>query len=219
MNELIALLRQEQDIKEMIEQEKIKQERLEKTYHEQNISIYKNNSFIQDKTHKREQLYQQQTLYQNTYHKFTSKQQQYYKFIILLDLILFIIAPIVATITQFGMTVYIVFALIALLQIPSYYLYLYKENKILNQYNNQEITSNIKEISKELDTIEQKQKTMETEQESFQHVLTQSKKRLSQLNDALKRIEEQKNNIIFSVEYEETILPEEKTYQKKISEF
>ena len=70
-----------------------------------------------------------------------------------------------------------------------------------------------------MDTIEQKQKTMETEQESFQHVLTQSKKRLSQLNDALKRIEEQKNNIIFSVEYEETILPEEKTYQKKISKF
>ena len=219
MNELIALLRQEQDIKEMIEQEKIKQERLEKTYHEQNISIYKNNSFIQDKTHKREQLYQQQTLYQNTYHKFTSKQQQYYKFIILLDLILFIIAPIVATITQFGMTVYIVFALIALLQIPSYYLYLYKENKILNQYNNQEITSNIKEISKELDKISEKQNNIKTTNKQIEQALLQSKQRLLQLNQALTRIEEQKNNIIFSVEYEETILPEEKTYQKKISKF
>ena len=219
MNELIALLRQEQDIKEMIEQEKIKQERLEKTYHEQNISIYKNNSFIQDKTHKREQLYQQQTLYQNTYHKFTSKQQQYYKFIILLDLILFIIAPIVATITQFGMTVYIVFALIALLQIPSYYLYLYKENKILNQYNIHELTSNIKEISKELDKISEKQNNIKKTNEQIEQALLQSKQRLLQLNQALTRIEEQKNNIIFSVEYEETMLPEEKTYQKKISKF
>lgn len=219
MRELIALLRQEKDIKEMIKQEKIKQERLENTCHEQNISIYKNNSFIQEQTQKREQLYQQQTLYQNTYHKFTSKQKQYYKFIILLDFILFIIAPIVSIVTQLGMAVYIIFAIIAFLQIPSYHLYLYKENKILKQYNNQEITSNINEISKELDDIEQKQKTMEIEQKGFQHILIQSKKRLSQLNDALKRIEEQKNDIIFSAEYEETILTEKKTYQKKISKF
>ena len=39
------------------------------------------------------------------------------------------------------------------------------------------------------------------------------------LEEALKRIEEQKNDIIFSAEYEETILTEKKTYQKKISKF
>ena len=122
-------------------------------------------------------------------------------------------------ITQLGMVLYIGLALIAILQIPGYYLYLYKENKTLKQYNIHELTSNIKEISKELDKISEKHNNIKKTNEQIEQALLQSKQRLLQLNQALTRIEEQKNNIIFSVEYEETILPEEKTYQKKISKF
>ena len=54
MQELIALLKQEKDIKQLIEQEKMKQSRLEKTFHEQNTTIYKNNSVIQEQTQKKQ---------------------------------------------------------------------------------------------------------------------------------------------------------------------
>ena len=121
--------------------------------------------------------------------------------------------------TQLGMILYIGLALVAILQIPGYYLYLYKENKILKQYNIQELTSNIKEISKVLDEISKKQNDIKTTNKQIEQALLQSKQRLLQLNQALTRIEEQKNNIIFSVEYEETMLPDKKTYQKKISKF
>lgn len=219
MNELIALLRQEKDIKQLIEQEKMKQSRLEKTFHEQNTTIYKNNSVIQEQTQKKQRLSQQQTIYENANEKYHLKQKQYIQFVILFNLILLIISPMMQIITQLGMVLYIGLALIAILQIPCYCLYLYKENKTLKQYNIHELTSNIKEISKELDKISEKQNNIKKTNEQIEQALLQSKQRLLQLNQALTRIEEQKNNIIFSVEYEETILPEEKTYQKKISKF
>lgn len=219
MQELIALLKQEKDIKQLIEQEKMKQSRLEKTFHEQNTTIYKNNSVIQEQTQKKQRLSQQQTIYENANEKYHLKQKQYIQFVILFNLILLIISPMMQIITQLGMVLYIGLALIAILQIPGYYLYLYKENKTLKQYNIHELTSNIKEISKELDKISEKQNNIKKTNEQIEQALLQSKQRLLQLNQALTRIEEQKNNIIFSVEYEETILPEEKTYQKKISKF
>lgn len=219
MQELIALLKQEKDIKQLIEQEKMKQSRLEKTFHEQNTTIYKNNSVIQEQTQKKQRLSQQQTIYENANEKYHLKQKQYVQFIILFNLILLILSPMMQIITQLGMVLYIGLALIAILQIPCYCLYLYKENKTLKQYNIHELTSNIKEISKELDKISEKQNNIKKTNEQIEQALLQSKQRLLQLNQALTRIEEQKNNIIFSVEYEETILPEEKTYQKKISKF
>lgn len=219
MQELIALLKQEKDIKQLIEQEKMKQSRLEKTFHEQNTTIYKNNSVIQEQTQKKQRLSQQQTIYENANEKYHLKQKQYIQFVILFNLILLIISPMMQIITQLGMVLYIGLALIAILQIPGYYLYLYKENKTLKQYNIHELISNIKEISKELDKISEKQNNIKTTNKQIEQALLQSKQRLLQLNQALTRIEEQKNNIIFSVEYEETILPEEKTYQKKISKF
>ena len=219
MQELIALLKQEKDIKQLIEQEKMKQSRLEKTFHEQNTTIYKNNSVIQEQTQKKQRLSQQQTIYENANEKYHLKQKQYIQFVILFNLILLIISPMMQIMTQLGMVLYIGLALIAILQIPGYYLYLYKENKTLKQYNIHELTSNIKEISKELDKISEKQNNIKKTNEQIEQALLQSKQRLLQLNQALTRIEEQKNNIIFSVEYEETILPEEKTYQKKISKF
>ncbi len=219
MQELIALLKQEKDIKQLIEQEKMKQSRLEKTFHEQNTTIYKNNSVIQEQTQKKQRLSQQQTIYENANEKYHLKQKQYIQFVILFNLILLIISPMMQIITQLGMVLYIGLALIAILQIPCYCLYLYKENKTLKQYNIHELTSNIKEISKELDKISEKQNNIKKTNEQIEQALLQSKQRLLQLNQALTRIEEQKNNIIFSVEYEETILPEEKTYQKKISKF
>lgn len=219
MQELIALLKQEKDIKQLIEQEKMKQSRLEKTFHEQNTTIYKNNSVIQEQTQKKQRLSQQQTLYENANEKYHLKQKQYIQFVILFNLILLIISPMMQIITQLGMVLYIGLALIAILQIPCYCLYLYKENKTLKQYNIHELTSNIKKISKELDKISEKQNNIKKTNEQIEQALLQSKQRLLQLNQALTRIEEQKNNIIFSVEYEETILPEEKTYQKKISKF
>lgn len=219
MQELIALLKQEKDIKQLIEQEKMKQSRLEKTFHEQNTTIYKNNSVIQEQTQKKQRLSQQQTIYENANEKYHLKQKQYIQFIILFNLILLILSPMMQIITQLGMVLYIGLALIAILQIPCYCLYLYKENKTLKQYNIHELTSNIKEISKELDKISEKQNNIKKTNEQIEQALLQSKQRLLQLNQALTRIEEQKNNIIFSVEYEETILPEEKTYQKKISKF
>ena len=219
MQELIALLKQEKDIKQLIEQEKMKQSRLEKTFNEQNNTIYKNNSVIQEQTQKKQRLSQQQTIYENANEKYHLKQKQYVQFIILFNLILLIISPMIQIMTQLGMVLYIGLALIAILQIPCYCLYLYKENKTLKQYNIHELTSNIKEISKELDKISEKQNNIKKTNEQIEQALLQSKQRLLQLNQALTRIEEQKNNIIFSVEYEETILPEEKTYQKKISKF
>lgn len=219
MQELIALLKQEKDIKLLIEQEEIKQARLEKTFHEQNATIYKNNSVIQEQTQKKQRLSQQQTIYENANEKYHLKQKQYIQFVILFNLILLIISPMMQIITQLGMVLYIGLALIAILQIPCYCLYLYKENKTLKQYNIHELTSNIKEISKELDKISEKQNNIKKTNEQIEQALLQSKQRLLQLNQALTRIEEQKNNIIFSVEYEETMLPEEKTYQKKISKF
>lgn len=219
MQELIALLKQEKDIKQLIEQEKMKQSRLEKTFHEQNTTIYKNNSVIQEQTQKKQRLSQQQTIYENANEKYHLKQKQYVQFIILFNLILLILSPMIQIMTQLGMVLYIGLALIAILQIPGYYLYLYKENKTLKQYNIHELISNIKEISKELDKISEKQNNIKTTNKQIEQALLQSKQRLLQLNQALTRIEEQKNNIIFSVEYEETILPEEKTYQKKISKF
>ena len=219
MQELIALLKQEKDIKQLIEQEKMKQSRLEKTFHEQNTTIYKNNSVIQEQTQKKQRLSQQQTIYENANEKYHLKQKQYIQFVILFNLILLIISPMMQIITQLGMVLYIGLALIAILQIPCYCLYLYKENKTLKQYNIHELTSNIKEISKELDKFSEKQNNIKKTNEQIEQALLQSKQRLLQLNQALTRIEEQKNNIIFSVEYEETILPEEKTYQKKISKF
>lgn len=219
MQELIALLKQEKDIKQLIEQEKMKQSRLEKTFHEQNTTIYKNNSVIQEQTQKKQRLSQQQTIYENANEKYHLKQKQYIQFVILFNLILLIISPMIQIMTQLGMVLYIGLALIAILQIPGYYLYLYKENKTLKQYNIHELTSNIKEISKELDKISEKQNNIKKTNEQIEQALLQSKQRLLQLNQALTRVEEQKNNIIFSVEYEETILPEEKTYQKKISKF
>lgn len=219
MQELIALLKQEKDIKQLIEQEKMKQSRLEKTFHEQNTTIYKNNSVIQEQTQKKQRLSQQQTIYENANEKYHLKQKQYIQFVILFNLILLIISPMMQIMTQLGMVLYIGLALIAILQIPCYCLYLYKENKTLRQYNIHELTSNIKEISKELDKISEKQNNIKKTNEQIEQALLQSKQRLLQLNQALTRIEEQKNNIIFSVEYEETILPEEKTYQKKISKF
>ena len=219
MQELIALLKQEKDIKQLIEQEKMKQSRLEKTFHEQNTTIYKNNSVIQEKNQKKQRLSQQQTIYENANEKYHLKQKQYIQFVILFNLILLIISPMMQIMTQLGMVLYIGLALIAILQIPCYCLYLYKENKTLKQYNIHELTSNIKEISKELDKISEKQNNIKKTNEQIEQALLQSKQRLLQLNQALTRIEEQKNNIIFSVEYEETILPEEKTYQKKISKF
>lgn len=219
MQELIALLKQEKDIKQLIEQEKMKQSRLEKTFHEQNTTIYKNNSVIQEQTQKKQRLSQQQTIYENANEKYHLKQKQYIQFVILFNLILLIISPMMQIITQLGMVLYIGLALIAILQIPCYCLYLYKENKTLRQYNIHELTSNIKEISKELDKISEKQNNIKKTNEQIEQALLQSKQRLLQLNQALTRIEEQKNNIIFSVEYEETILPEEKTYQKRISKF
>lgn len=219
MQELIALLKQEKDIKQLIEQEKLKQSRLEKTFHEQNTTIYKNNSVIQEQTQKKQRLSQQQTIYENANEKYHLKQKQYIQFVILFNLILLIISPMMQIMTQLGMVLYIGLALIAILQIPCYCLYLYKENKTLKQYNIHELTSNIKEISKELDKISEKQNNIKKTNEQIEQALLQSKQRLLQLNQALTRIEEQKNNIIFSVEYEETILPEEKTYQKKISKF
>lgn len=219
MQELIALLKQEKDIKQLIEQEKMKQSRLEKTFHEQNTTIYKNNSVIQEQTQKKQRLSQQQTIYENANEKYHLKQKQYIQFVILFNLILLIISPMMQIITQLGMVLYIGLALIAILQIPCYCLYLYKENKTLKQYNIHELTSNIKEISKELDKISEKQNNIKKTNEQIEQALLQSKQRLLQLNQALTRIEEQKNNIIFSVEYEETILPEEKTYQKRISKF
>lgn len=219
MQELIALLKQEKDIKQLIEQEKMKQSRLEKTFHEQNTTIYKNNSVIQEQTQKKQRLSQQQTIYENANEKYHLKQKQYIQFVILFNLILLIISPMMQIITQLGMVLYIGLALIAILQIPCYCLYLYKENKTLKQYNIHELTSNIKEISKELDKISEKQNNIKKTNEQIEQALLQSKQRLLQLNQALTRIEEQKNNIIFSVEYEETMLPEEKTYQKKISKF
>lgn len=219
MQELIALLKQEKDIKQLIEQEKMKQSRLEKTFHEQNTTIYKNNSVIQEQTQKKQRLSQQQTIYENANEKYHLKQKQYIQFVILFNLILLIISPMIQIMTQLGMVLYIGLALIAILQIPCYCLYLYKENKTLKQYNIHELTSNIKEISKELDKISEKQNNIKKTNEQIEQALLQSKQRLLQLNQALTRIEEQKNNIIFSVEYEETILPEEKTYQKKISKF
>lgn len=219
MQELIALLKQEKDIKQLIEQEKMKQSRLEKTFHEQNTTIYKNNSVIQEQTQKKQRLSQQQTIYENANEKYHLKQKQYIQFVILFNLILLIISPMMQIITQLGMVLYIGLALIAILQIPGYYLYLYKENKTLKQYNIHELISNIKEISKELGEISEKQNDIKTTNKQIEQALLQSKQRLLQLNQALTRIEEQKNNIIFSVEYEETILPEEKTYQKKISKF
>ncbi len=219
MQELIALLKQEKDIKQLIEQEKMKQSRLEKTFHEQNTTIYKNNSVIQEQTQKKQRLSQQQTIYENANEKYHLKQKQYIQFVILFNLILLIISPMMQIMTQLGMVLYIGLALIAILQIPCYCLYLYKENKTLKQYNIHELTSNIKEISKELDKISEKQNNIKKTNEQIEQALLQSKQRLLQLNQALTRIEEQKNNIIFSVEYEETILPEEKTYQKKISKF
>jgi len=219
MQELIALLKQEKDIKQLIEQEKMKQSRLEKTFHEQNTTIYKNNSVIQEQTQKKQRLSQQQTIYENANEKYHLKQKQYIQFVILFNLILLIISPMMQIMTQLGMVLYIGLALIAILQIPCYCLYLYKENKTLRQYNIHELTSNIKEISKELDKISEKQNNIKKTNEQIEQALLQSKQRLLQLNQALTRIEEQKNNIIFSVEYEETTLPEEKTYQKKISKF
>ena len=219
MQELIALLKQEKDIKQLIEQEKMKQSRLEKTFHEQNTTIYKNNSVIQEQTQKKQRLSQQQTIYENANEKYHLKQKQYIQFVILFNLILLIISPMMQIITQLGMVLYIGLALIAILQIPCYCLYLYKENKTLKQYNIHELTSNIKEISKELDKISEKQNNIKKTNEQIEQALLQSKQRLLQLNQALTRIEEQKTNIIFSVEYEETSLPEEKTYQKKISKF
>jgi len=219
MQELIALLKQEKDIKQLIEQEKMKQSRLEKTFHEQNTTIYKNNSVIQEQTQKKQRLSQQQTIYENANEKYHLKQKQYIQFVILFNLILLIISPMMQIITQLGMVLYIGLALIAILQIPGYYLYLYKENKTLKQYNIHELISNIKEISKELDKISEKQNNIKTTNKQIEQALLQSKQRLLQLNQALTRIEEQKNNIIFSVEYEESILPEEKTYQKRISKF
>lgn len=219
MQELIALLKQEKDIKQLIEQEKMKQSRLEKTFHEQNTTIYKNNSVIQEQTQKKQRLSQQQTIYENANEKYHLKQKQYIQFVILFNLILLILSPMMQIITQLGMVLYIGLALIAILQIPCYCLYLYKENKTLKQYNIHELTSNIKEISKELDKISEKQNNIKKTNEQIEQALLQSKQRLLQLNQALTRIEEQKNNIIFSVEYEETTLPEEKTYQKKISKF
>lgn len=219
MQELIALLKQEKDIKLLIEQEEMKQTRLEKTFHEQNTTIYKNNSVIQEQTQKKLRLSQQQTIYENANEKYHLKQKQYIQFVILFNLILLIISPMMQIMTQLGVVLYIGLALIAILQIPGYYLYLYKENKTLKQYNIHELISNIKEISKELDKISEKQNNIKTTNKQIEQALLQSKQRLLQLNQALTRIEEQKNNIIFSVEYEETILPEEKTYQKKISKF
>lgn len=219
MQELIALLKQEKDIKLLIEQEEMKQTRLEKTFHEQNTTIYKNNSVIQEQTQKKLRLSQQQTIYENANEKYHLKQKQYVQFIILFNLILLILSPMMQIMTQLGMILYIGLALIAILQIPGYYLYLYKENKTLKQYNIHELISNIKEISKELDKISEKQNNIKTINKQIEQALLQSKQRLLQLNQALTRIEEQKNNIIFSVEYEETMLPEEKTYQKKISKF
>lgn len=219
MQELIALLKQEKDIKLLIEQEEMKQTRLEKTFHEQNTTIYKNNSVIQEQTQKKLRLSQQQTIYENANEKYHLKQKQYVQFIILFNLILLILSPMMQIMTQLGVVLYIGLALIAILQIPGYYLYLYKENKTLKQYNIHELISNIKEISKELDKISEKQNNIKTINKQIEQALLQSKQRLLQLNQALTRIEEQKNNIIFSVEYEETMLPEEKTYQKKISKF
>ena len=219
MQELIALLKQEKDIKQLIEQEEMKQSRLEKTFHEQNTTIYKNNSVIQEQTQKKQRLSQQQTIYENANEKYHLKQKQYVQFIILFNLILLILSPMMQIMTQLGVVLYIGLALIAILQIPGYYLYLYKENKTLKQYNIHELISNIKEISKELDKISEKQNNIKTTNKQIEQALLQSKQRLLQLNQALTRIEEQKNNIIFSVEYEETMLPEEKTYQKKISKF
>ena len=219
MQELIALLKQEKDIKLLIEQEEMKQTRLEKTFHEQNTTIYKNNSVIQEQTQKKLRLSQQQTIYENANEKYHLKQKQYVQFIILFNLILLILSPMMQIMTQLGVVLYIGLALIAILQIPGYYLYLYKENKTLKQYNIHELISNIKEISKELDKISEKQNDIKTTNKQIEQALLQSKQRLLELNQALTRIEEQKNNIIFSVEYEETMLPEEKTYQKKISKF
>lgn len=219
MQELIALLKQEKDIKQLIEQEKMKQSRLEKTFHEQNTTIYKNNSVIQEQTQKKQRLSQQQTIYENANEKYHLKQKQYIQFVILFNLILLIISPMMQIITQLGMVLYIGLALIAILQIPCYCLYLYKENKTLKQYNIHELTSNIKEISKELDKISEKQNNIKKTNEQIEQALLQSKQRLLQLNEALTRIEDKKNTIIFSAEYEETIQPEEKTYQKRISKF
>ena len=85
MQELIALLKQEKDIKLLIEQEKMKQTRLEKTFHEQNTTIYKNNSVLQEQIQKKQRLSQQQMIYENANEKYHLKQKQYVQFMHLIQ--------------------------------------------------------------------------------------------------------------------------------------
>lgn len=215
MNELIALLRQEQDIKEMIEQEKIKQERLEKTYHEQNISIYKNNYLMQERKNKLTQLYVQQETYESAEKQFQKKDLYF----TLLFLFMNLIMVITFFISNMGLTIAYIFILIDLLQIPIFQLYTHKEKKIISQCDIQELRHHIAILERDEYTMRLQQIDAELEKDILLKTLNDSKKRLTQLNEALTRIEDKKNTIIFSAEYEETIQPEEKTYQKRISKF
>ena len=204
MQELIALLKKEQEIQGKMITENKKLEKMKSIRQMQYVNIYKINNEIQEMCAKLRQLNMDKQTYQKAQTNITQKQKSYLQLMTILNIILLILATTLAFLTSIGITSYMVAAIVALLEIPVYHLYILKDRNTLKQTNIDELHKESQEINEALSELKKHQRIIEQENHRLETEYKNTQRHLQQLHHLLEQINEQKEQFTQS---EDVIAP------------
>ena len=204
MQELIALLKKEQEIQGKMITENKKLEKMKSIRQMQYVNIYKINNEIQEMCAKLRQLNMDKQTYQKAQTHISQKQKSYLQLMTILNIILLILATTLAFLTSIGITSYMVAAIVALLEIPVYHLYILKDRNTLKQTNIDELHKESQEINEALSELKKHQRIIEQENQRLETEYKNTQRHLQQLHHLLEQINEQKEQFTQS---EDVIAP------------